>query len=198
MTILRRINYSDNKKITAIKSQAEFLWVAFDKNAEDECLIEKQFALEPSQTFFTVTREVTKVVKMDADNDNLYVAYEDTTLLGEIFSLTNPLTTSTEIAIPSGLDESPVDIFVDNTDVYFLLPGNISGVNAKILRYNTDGDFQEEIDLSRSDLTIYNASSMVIDSIGDIYIVTYTDPATVVRVISLSGGGWDFEQTIII
>lgn len=194
---IRQITYPTNKNITALKVQDAFLWVAFDKNNSNNCIIEKQFATEPTQTFFTLTRAVDKVVKMDADGTKLYVAYEDETYFGEFYSLTNPLTSFTTIAIPSGVVEFPVDIFVNGSYVYFLTPGNISGENAKIIKYNTSGVFQEEIDLTKSGLTIYNAGSMSMDAIGDIYIVTYTDPATVVRVFEVTGG-WDFAETVIV
>jgi DNA-binding beta-propeller fold protein YncE len=120
---------------------------------------------------------------MTVDNTYLYVAYEDNTLLGEIFTLNNPLATTTEIFIPSGVTEYPVDIAIDDTYIYFLLPGILSGTNTQILKYDLAGNYIQTLDLSESSNIVTNAKSMTIDSVtGDIWIATYESPANLVRV----------------
>lgn len=198
----RRIVYTGNKQITtlAVQPDSDFIWMAFAQNSDGNCIIEKQFAFDPSQTFYTIERPVEKIPKMVADETKLYVAYEDSEFLGEIFSVNTPLTTATEISIPSGVSASefPVDVQVHDDDLWFLLPGSASGTNAKLLKYNTDGTYLETIELDASGSEVTDASSMAIDDNGDIWIVTYTDPATLVRVFELSGGGWDYEITEIV
>lgn len=190
----RRFEYLNDKQITAQVSDENdfFLWIAFAQNSSGNCIIEKEYAFEPDQTFFTLTRTVTKVNQMALDSSNVYVAYEDSTLLGEIISKNNPLTTTTTINIPVGINESPVDVLVDGSDLYFLIPGVISGENAKILRYDTSGSFVETIDLNKSGSIVTNASSFKIDSNNEIAVGTNTDPGNYVRVFALSGGGFDF------
>lgn len=198
MTIKRRINYTSNKQITVLHHNDEYIWVAFAKNSDDICIIKKQYAFEPAQTFFSLEKEVDEIVALDSNTTKLFAAYTDDTLLGEILSLTNPLTSTTEIEIPSGILESPVDVKVDGTDLWFLLPGDLSGTNAQLIKYDTSGNFIEIVDLSNSLGTVINATSMTIDENSDIWIVTNTSPVQVIRVFQLSGGDYDFTITDIV
>lgn len=185
MTAISHFDYSPKKTITAQKFQGNdnYLWTAYAQNDAGNCYIQKVFALYPSQIFYTLTRAVNKIVKMDADATNLYVAYEDATLLGEIINLNNPLSTTTTIAIPSGVTEYPVDITVADTQIYFLMPGSASGLNAQIIKFDLNGNYVQTVDLSESSNIVTNAKSMAIDSAtGDIWITTYESPASLVRV----------------
>lgn len=189
----RRFTYTD-PVITATKvdNTNTFLWMAFSQNTSGNCIIEKQTAFQPTQTFFTIERAVESVVQMDLSTSFLYVIYDDATLFAERFSLTNPLTSSSQINIPSGINEVAVDVMFEGSNVWILTPGSASGENAKLLRYNTSLVLQETVDLTKSGATILNASSMASDSNGDIWVVTNTSPAQYVRVYALSGGGYDF------
>lgn len=193
MTNITRFNFSNDKQITAQKADNinDFLWIAFAKNANGNCIIEKTGKFKPSQTYYSLNREVEEVTAMDLDSSNIYVTYNDSSLLGERLSKTNPLTSTTEISKGSYI-ESPVDILVNSTDLWVLLPGSVSGENAKLLKYNTSGTFQQEIDLAKSGSTVFNAQSMSIVSGGDIWIATYTSPTTLVRVFEVSTDVYDF------
>src|SRR6185295_15652191 len=160
MTQIRRINYSNDKRITAIKAQPidGYVWVAFAKNSDDVCILEKQFKFQLNQTFFSIEKEVNEILSLDLDSSNLYLAYDDSELLGEILSLSNPISFTTEIEIPGGITESPVDVHVNGSDLWFLIPGNDTGSNAKLLLYDTFGTFQLEIDLTRTGEEVLNAS----------------------------------------
>jgi len=199
MTSIRRFNYSNDKQITAQISDEidNFIWISFAKNSDGNCILEKEAKFFPTQTYFSLERAVDEIVNLDLDSSNIYTAYDDTTLLGEIISKTNPLTSTTEISRGS-YTEAPVDVKVNSSDLWFLLPGNASGSNAKLLKYNTSGVFQQEVDLINSFQTVTNASTMTIDDNDDIWIGTNTDPATVVRVFEISGGLFDFEITEIV
>lgn len=199
MTQIRRFEYTGDKKITTQKADelADFLWVAFAQNSDGNCIIEKEAKFSPTQTYYSLERAVTEVVEIDLDSSNIYVAYNDSTLLGEIISKTNPITSTTEIS-RGAIVESPVDVKIDGSDLWFLLPGNASGTNAQLLKYNTSGVLQQTVDLIKSSETVVNASTMTIDDNNDIWIGTNTNPATVVRVFEISGGLFDFEITEII
>lgn len=194
---LRRIEFSNNEQITAQKKQVDdtFLWLAYAQDDDGICFLNKVSGFSPEQTFFTLEREVEKIVKIDSDADFIYIAYQDDTLQGEIISVNNPLTNTTEIDTISGQDEYPIDVKVNGSDLWFLLPGIISGSNAQLLRYDIDGNYIETIDLGESGKIVTDAVSMTIDSQDDIYIVTNTSPATTVRVFELSGGSFDYEIT---
>lgn len=199
MTTTRRFEYSSDKQITAqIADEIDnFLWVGFAQNSDGNCILEKQAKFFPTQTYFSLEKAVDKIIELDLDSSNIYVAYDDTTLLGEIISKTNPLTSTTDI-LRGSLVESAVDVKVNSLDLWFLLPGNASGTNAKLLKYTTSGTFIQEVDLIKSSSVVNNASTMTIDNNNDIWIGTNTDPATVVRVFEISGGLFDFSVTEII
>ena len=201
MTSIRRFDYSSDKQITAQKADelSDFLWVAFAQNNVGNCILEKQAFGFPTQTYFSLERAVNEIVEIELDSSNVYVAYEDTTLLGEIFSKTNPLTSATEISRGS-LVESAIDVKANGTDLWFLLPGNASGTNAQLLKYNTSGILQQTVDLNKSGgFIVNNAKSMTIDDIGDIWIGTFETPARIIRVFEISGGLFDFtiDETLI-
>lgn len=198
MTSINRFTYS-RKQITSQKADNDnnFLWVAFAQNDSGICYLEKKAKFKPDQTYYSLQREVTEINAMDVDSSNLYISYEDTTLLGEIISTTNPLTTTTEIS-RGVIVESPVDVAINGSDLWYLLPGDLSATNAQLLKYNTSGVLQDTIDLLKSGLTVVNAKSMAIDSNGDIWITTNTTPATLVRVFEISGGTYEFAVTEII
>lgn len=192
MVIIRRFTYTDPTITASITDETnEFLWVAFAVSS-GECVIKKLHFANPSQVFFSLDREISEVTAMALNSSNLFVAYNDNTLLGERISLTNPLTSTTEISIPVGIVEAPVDVQIDGSDVWYLIPGSLSGTNAKLLRYNTSGVLQETVDLTNSMNTVTNATSFDIDDNSDLWIVTNNDPAEYVRVFALSGGGYNF------
>jgi len=192
--MVRRIEYSTNKLVTALIADeaTNSVWIAFNKDTNNKVIIERKSAFEPTQTFFSLERSVDKVSRMAIDTTNLYVAYEDTTLLGEVISLTNPLTNVIPITRPIGINENPIDVAVNGSDLYFLLPGDISGENTKVLVYSTTGVFQEIIDLSQSGKVVENSHGMTTSDIGDIWLTTFTDPSALVRIFELSGGIFDY------
>lgn len=193
-----RFEYSENTQITAkiAEDTNDSLWVAFAQNSSGNCILEKQFPFSPTQTFFTLTKSVDEINSLAIDSTNLYASYTDSTLLGEIFPVNNP-SSSTTISIPAGINESPVDILIDGSDLWYLIPGDISGENTKLLKYNTSGVLQDTIDLSKTGLIITNANKMVLDTNEDIRISTYTNPATIVRVFESSPSVYDFSQYTI-
>jgi hypothetical protein len=195
----RRFEYTSDKQITSQKADEinVFLWVAFAQNSDGVCVLEKQTAFSPTQTFYTIERLVDEIVELDLNTSNIYAIFRGSNVFVERLSLNNPLSATNHEFYPPGVIEAPVDLTVDNSDVFILTPGSLSGENAKVLRYNTSLNFVEEIDLSKTGLTVTDASSITIDSNGDIRVLTNTDPSTIIRVYELSGGGWDFSEYII-
>jgi len=200
MTQIRRYEYSNDKQITAQISDNfnDFLWVAFAQNSNGNCVLEKQAKYHVTQTYFSLNRSVTKINALDIDSSKLYVSYEDSTLLGEIISKSNPLTSTTEISRGT-IVESPIDIKINGTDLWYLLPGILSGTNAQLLKYSTSGVLQQTVDLAKSGSIVYNANTMTIDNNGDIWIASYETPAKIIRVFEISGGLYDFtiDETLI-
>ena len=190
----KRFVYTNDKQITASKvdNTNNFIWLAFAQNSSGICILEKQHPFTPTQTFHSLNISVNQINKLDLNSTNLYAIYDSSTLFVERFSLNNPNTSRTSVNFPSGVIESPIDLVVDNTDVFILTPGSISGENAKILKYNTSLVFQEEIDLTKSGSTVTDASSITISGDGDLWVSVNQNPSQYVRVFELSGGGYDF------
>jgi len=189
LTIITQFNF-DEEQITAQISDeyTDFLWTAFAQNSSDVCYLKKQSSSKPSVNYYTLNRLVDEINALDLDSSNIYTSYDDNSLLGEIISKTNPLTSVIEIS-KAEYPESPVDVKVNGTDLWFLLPGSLSGINATLIKYNTSGVYQDEVDLTG----VVDAKSMVIDENDDIWVVTYTSPANLVRVYEESGGAYNFE-----
>jgi len=190
----KRFTYPSDPSISAlvVDQISNFLWMAFEQNSSGNCIIKKQFAFLPTQTFFTVTRAVDEIRNMTLNSSNLYVVYNDPTAFAEKFSLTNPLTSFTQITAPGGITESGIDIQINGTDIWILTPGIVSGENAKLIKFNTNLVFQETVDLNKSGSIVTDAKSFTVDGNGDMWIVTNTSPAQFIRVFALSGGGFDF------
>jgi len=178
--IKRRFDYSE-QKITAqvIDETNSYLWVAFSQNESGNCVLKKVSAFQPDQVYYSIDIAVDEIVDMKISGSYIYLAYNDSSLIGAKYSLTSPLTSSTDFNIPSGITESPVAVEVNGSSVYYLIPGNSSGTNSKISEITTSGVLVENIDLS----TVTKSKSFVLDSdTGDLWIVTYTSPVNLVRV----------------
>lgn len=199
MTNIRRINYTPKKEITKeiVDETNQGLWVAFAKNSSNKVIIQRQSAFNPSQIFFNLERSVEGVTNFDVDTSFLYCAYNDTSLIGEKISLTNPLTITTNISKPIGIDENPVDVKVNGSDLWFLLPGESTGVFATLLLYNLSGTLQQTIELMDTNNSVQYARSLTIDTNNDLWINTYTSPMQTVRVYDIGGGVYDFQVTEI-
>jgi len=197
---INRYGYSPYKNISAIVADpvSPAVWVAFAQGTDGKCVLEKEFPFQPDQSYYTLTRSVDAIVGLAVNSTSIFAAYTDDTLFLEGFSLSNPISTNQSVEFPVGVIESPIAVWADDNYVYALTPGTTSGENAKIIVYDTSLNYQETIDLSKSGLDITNAISLTVDDVGDIWVAVYSSPAAIVRVFTLSGGGWDFEQTEIV
>jgi len=195
MTIQRKFDYTE-PTITAqtVDASDQALWLAFSQNGEGNCILKKVNAFDPSQVFYSINIAVTEIVSMIISGSYLYLAYNDTVLMGSRYSTSNPVTSSTDFDRIVGINESPVDVVVDGSDLFYLVPGDISGENAKVIYLSTAGVFQETIDLIQSGDIVTNAKSITVDTNSDLWIVTYTSPTNLVRVYEVASV-WYFTVT---
>lgn len=198
--IIRKFSFSDNKKISCQVSDKtnNFEWIAYEQDVDGICFLQKQGAFDPSQIYYSLERTVENINKLFIDSVNIYTAYDDTTLLGEIISTTNPLTSTIEISIPGGINEKAVDVVAQSGNLYFLTPGIATGENAKIIKYDTNGNLDQVIDLIKTGDIVYNALSFTIDINDDIWIATNESPSNLIRIYDTGGNIWDFQVTPII
>jgi len=185
---IRNFNFTESKinSIIIDNYSGNYLWLGFQKSG-DYCTLKKVSANNPLQTYFDIDLEIDVIKKFVIYSTYLYVAINDVTYIGKKYSLLNPLTTSSNFTKPVGANEAPIDIQVTANYVFFLLPGNISGENAKIYKFTLSGTYVETIDLA----TIQNVSSFVVIDDTNIWAVTNTSPTELVRIYN--DGSWNYE-----
>lgn len=196
MSLIKKYNYEESK-ISSIINDAyggPYLWLAFE-SLTDTCLLKKVSAFDPYQTYYNLDIPASKIVKMYTDTTSyLYMAVENSSYLGYRYQKNNPNGTVVNYTRPSGLLEMPIDILLDNTYVYFLMPGKITGEVSKIIKYTKSGTYNQTIILTKSGEDIKNAIGFTLD--GDIWIVTDENPSRLVRVYD-AGGYYDFQITTL-
>lgn len=189
----KRISFT-KPTVTAqiIQPNGNYFWTAFAKDSNGDCNLTKASAFNIEQLFFSLNRQVDSIVEMDVDSFSIFLAYDDAILIGEKLSLNNPLSSTTQMTIPIGIIEAPIDVKVGSS-LYFLTPGIASGTVANIIRYDLFGNFQQIIELSKSGADVNNAASFSIDASGDLWVVTNSSPSQYVRVFDTGSFIWDFE-----
>jgi hypothetical protein len=191
MTQIRQFTqtYPTITKILTDDASGSYLWIAYDKDTDDICHLQKVSAFDLDQIYYDVEIEAKEIVDLKIYSSYIYVLYNNSTYLASRYSTTNPYTTTTvNFARPVGLAEEPVECTVMGSYIYFLLPGIISGENAKILRYGITGTYNTTIDLSG----VTNANSMTNDGTY-IWVISNEDPGKLVRV--WYDTTWLFETT---
>jgi len=196
MTEFKNFNYSlqEVSAIVADSTNGEFLWIAFKQNASGNCKLYKVSANNPNQIYFSIDLAVTEIKRMKIDGNYLYVAVEDDTYLAYRYSLSNPLTSNTTLAIPSGVTEAPVDIGIETDYLDFLTPGTASGSVPKIVRVAISTfALDQVINIEVSGEDIENASSITVSSGDNIWVVTRTSPSKLIRIYESSGSIFLFQ-----
>lgn len=184
MTIIRNYNFDTTKVNAMLYDESGFLWLAFAKNSDGVCILQKVSANNPAQVYYEIELAVDEIKALNILGTYLYVAVDDATYLGYRYSRTSPLTVVTAISKPVGITEAPIAIDNDGTYVYFLLPGLTPDI--KILKYTTALVLNTTITLTGNN----NASSFVIDSSKNLWVVTYESPSKLIRVYD--DGGYTF------
>lgn len=189
----KRYEFTENEiTAQAIDQTSNHLWMAFAQDGSGNCALKKVSVFDPTQTYYDIDIAVDEISKIIINGSYIYLAYNDTSLIGAIYNKNTPLSFSTNFSIPSGINENPVDILYYNSYIWYLIPGDISGQNTKIVKLTIGGTFVETIDLP----TITNAKSFVVDSVtGDFWVVTYTSPAKLIRVYF--DVTWQYTTTLL-
>ena len=189
--LIKKYNY-ETTKITAIAVDSyngDYLWIGYAINSNNICKLRKVSAHDFSQIYYEIDLSVSKIVDISFSGGSIYVAVDDDTLMVRIYDVSSPLTISSDVNLPSGINEKPIAIIMNGPEFYVLFPGIIAGENAKLCYYNYLGNI-EIIDLN----TITNASSLTMGSEGNIWIVTNESPSKLVRVYQLSGGIYTYTK----
>lgn len=189
----RRYTFNENKITAQVVDQTyNQIWLAYAQDASGNCALQKLSAFNPNQLYYDIDIAVDEISRMIISGAYLYLAYDNSSLIGARYAVNNPLTDSDDFSIPSGILEAPVDVLVSGSDLWYLTPGSSLGENAKLIKMTITGTFDEIVDLT----TVYDAVSLTEDSAsGDLYIVTNTSPSNLVRVYEDIGGDYLFNVT---
>jgi len=141
---IRNFNFTESQIETFIADSyaGQYLWLGFKKDG-DTCTLKKASANNPLQTYFDIEEEIDAFKKFAIYSTAIYIAIDDATYIGKRYALLNPLTTTSNFTKPVGATEAPIDIQVTANYVFFLLPGNLSGSNAKIYKFTLSGTYVE-------------------------------------------------------
>lgn len=184
MTVIKNYNFSENEisDIARDVTNGNFLWIAFSQDASGNCAFKKVSANNPLQTYFDIDIATTEIKKVYVSGSYVWVALDDSSLIGKRLHISNPIGNTLDLTMLAGITEAPVDVLLNGSYIYFLIPGDLSGTNAKILEYTwSTGIYNQTIDLT----TVTNAKSFTVDDNDEIWVVTYTNPGTLVRVYDL-------------
>jgi len=181
-------NQSPITSVVTEDGNKDYLWLGFELN-DGVCKFKKVSANKPDLVYFDLDLAVTEIVKVFGYASYMYMAVNDSSIMGRRFGKTNPIALPVDFDIPSGVNEAPVDLVKNGSYICFLTPGNISGENAKIVRFTTAGVYYDTIELS----TVTNAKALAVDEgTGEFWVITYQSPSEYIRVYQLSGGAWTY------
>ena len=183
--------FSSENKTTAILVDAYYVWIAF-LGSLNICSLHKANVFNPNQSYWEVDITAVEINKIILDTSSVYLALDDSTNTGAKVSRSSP-STITYFVKQAGITEEAVDCVKDTTFVYFLIPGVLSGTNAKIIKYNkSTRAFVETIDLT----TVNNATKIDIDYYGQLWVTSETDPIKLTKIVY--SGTWSFTTYTLI
>jgi len=194
---MSKLRYTfDENKITAIVKDGLHLWIAF-QGEDGVSKIIKSTIYDPTRVLYEIDLNVDEIVDMVTNSTYVFMAVKDDDYVGVRIRRQNPLGSTLYYDKPGTITEDPVGVAV-GTDLYFLIPGAISGENARVLHHNTTNSILEEnIELDIGGTTIRNASAIDIDGDNEIlYIATNEDPITLAKLWDDSGwqlSSWQIE-----
>ena len=79
----KRFIFSENKiTAQAINQSSNHIWLAFSQDGDGNCAIQKVSAFDPDQLYYDIDIAVDEIVKMFISGSYLYLAYDDSSLIG--------------------------------------------------------------------------------------------------------------------
>ncbi|GAG89353.1 unnamed protein product, partial [marine sediment metagenome] len=156
------------------------LWISYLGSA-NACKLYQVSIFNPDSIQFDVDVTASKIVRAIKTGSSLYACFDDSVNFIGKFNASNPSGVQSYQIIPVGETEAPVDIATDGTYLYVLIPGAISGEVAKVYKYNTSLSLQSTIPLDESAGDINNATGIISDGAGNLWITTNESPAKLVK-----------------
>ncbi len=180
--IKNRFTFSENQ-ITAIHREGEYLWIAFLGTGGISYLY-KVSKYNPNVRYFDLNIQADKITKITDNGSYIYLSLDDDDYIGMRLSKTSPLTSYFYYTKPVAITEEAISLVVGDY-TFLLIPGSISGSDAKLLRFSkTSNSLLGTITLTG----INNARAITIDDSNNLWVVTYTSPTTLVKI---EDGTWN-------
>jgi len=182
--------FSGEQKITASFVTGNYLWLAF-YGVSNVCSLFQASVFNPNLISWDLDITGDEINSIIEDTTYLYLALNDSVNIGAKVVKAAPA--ATYFIKNVGIVEEAIDLTRDTTYIYFLTPGNISGVNTKIAKYNASTRaFVEIIDLT----TVTNAAKIDIDNTGNLWVQSDLDGTPKITKVWFSGT-WQFSTTTL-
>lgn len=187
-----KYQFLNKPKITATFVDGDYLWIAFE-GEDGESSLYKVSLYNPKLIYWELEVTADKINFLIDDATYVYLAIDDDTYIGEKISKTSPSSTYYYFTKPIGITEGAIDLVDDTTFVYFLIPGVISGTNAKICKFNkSTRAFVETIDLP----LVNNAKKIDIDYKGYLWVISDLDTTPKITKVWYDGT-WQYSTTTL-
>ena len=183
--IIKRITDSYGE-VTALCREGEYLWIGYLSSGISK--LRKVSNFDPTLIYYDLTLptsyNVTKINKINttSTDEYIYLAIDSTSHIGMRYHKGSPLSSYMGYTKPIAVTENSIDVVILLGYVYFLTPG-IPTEKAKLLKYYyAYSTIDNSVDIEKDGDEIHNAKAMTIDENNNIWVVTYTDPAKLIKI----------------
>ncbi|MFH0805979.1 MAG: hypothetical protein V1901_03840 [Patescibacteria group bacterium] len=167
-------NYGE---ITALCRETNFLWIGYI--ASGLARLRKVSIFNPNLVYYDISISGIRINKIINSGDYIYLSIDSNINIGARFYKTNPIGLFIYYTKPAEIIENSIDLITDFNYVYFLIPGLLSGTNAKIVKHNkSTGAFVEIINLT----TVNNAKKIDMDFYCNIWVVSGVSDIELIKV----------------
>lgn len=179
-------------EITALCRETNYLWIGYIASGLSR--LRKVSIFNPDLVYYDISVSGTRINKIiDSSDGYIYLSMDSEDNIGATFYKTNPIGAYGYYIKTIGMMEDSVDLITDTTYVYFLIPGTLSGTNAKIVKYNKSTRiYSETIDLT----TVNNAKKIDIDYYGNLWVESNLDSVPILTKIIYSDV-WSYTNYIL-
>jgi len=193
---IRRYTSTNNRITSQIVDTDDYVWLAY-LGSSGTCKLKKVSTRNPSLVYFDLTIAVDEITQMEIYGDYLYCSCNSSSYIGIKIDKDNPLGSGniSYFTKPGTTTEQSVAVAIDSTYVYFLVPGNGSGIDsyAKIFKFNKS----TRVLSATYDLTgepsgdVRTACATMVIKSGYLWVFTNEDPTKWIRV-DVSNGDYTF------
>lgn len=169
------------KKVTSIVNDGNYMWIAFF-GVDGVSHLYKASAYNLNWRYFKLNVSADSISKLVIDSGYLYLALDSSLYIGEQILAGNPLANYTYIDKPAGIVERAIDVVTSTNYIYFLIPGEITGTNAKVIKYSKALEYMLTVDLAQTGEIITNAKKISVDVDENIWVISEISPVILTKI----------------